>query len=199
MVCLSSSTDTRNARLSEKTRMDLTHQANLQDHTLGPLTAKVVLIEYANYQCPLSGRAHLIVKDVVGWYRNLICFVYRHFPHRQKNPLSHLAALAAEAAAAQGCFWEMHDHLFEHQQLLDRDHLIRYAADLRIDVPRFIADLDGAKGASIVEQHVTWANESDVVSGPVFFVNGAMQKHWNSDELIEAISMAVNEGDGIPI
>lgn len=74
--------------------MDLAHQANLQDHTLGPLTAKVVLVEYADYQCPLSGRAHLIVKDVVGWYRNLVCFVYRHYPRRHEHPFSHLAGLA---------------------------------------------------------------------------------------------------------
>jgi protein-disulfide isomerase len=199
MVCLSSSTDARNLRLSEKIRMDLAHQANLQDHTLGPLTAKVVLVEYADYQCPLSGRAHLIVKDVVGWYRNLVCFVYRHFPHRYKHPLSHLAALAAEAAAVQGCFWEMHNYLFANQQLLNRNHLIRYATDLRMDVGRFMADLDSAVGAAIIEQHVASANKSGVLSGPAFFLNGAIQKDWNRDELIEAISLAVNEDGGIPI
>lgn len=179
--------------------MDLAHHANPQDHTLGPLTAKVVLVEYADYQCPLSGRAHLIVKDVVGWYRNLVCFVYRHFPHRLEHPLSHLAALAAEAAAAQGCFWEMHNHLFEHQQLLDRNHLIRYAADLRMDVPRFTADLDGAVGAATVEQHVASAERSGVLTGPTFFLNGTMQKHWNGDDLIEAISIAVNDNGDLPV
>ncbi len=179
--------------------MDLAHQPHPQDHTLGPLTAKVILVEYADYQCPLSGRAHLIVKDVIGWYRNLICFVYRHFPHRREHSLSHLAALAAEAAAVQGCFWEMHDHLFDHQQLLDRNHLIRYAADLRLDVPRFTADLDEAIGASTVEQHLASGSKSGVISGPAFFLNGTMQKDWNRDDLIEAISMAVNEGGGIPM
>jgi len=179
--------------------MDLAHEANMQDHTLGPLTAKVVLVEYADYQCPLSGRAHMIVKDVVGWYRNLVCLIYRHFPVTLKHPLSHLAALGAEAAAAQGCFWEMHNHLFEHQQLLDRDHLIRYATDLRLDVDRFIADLDGAIGAVTVQRHIASGRKSGVVSGPTFFLNGVMQRHWNRDELIEAISIAVNDDGGVPV
>lgn len=177
--------------------MDLAHQAHPQDHALGPLSAKVVLVEYADYQCPLSGRAHLIVKDVVGWYRNLVCFVYRHFPHR--HSYSHLAALAAEAAAVQGYFWEMHNHLFEHQQLLDRNHLIRYADDLRMDVARFTADLDGAIGASTVEQHLSSGSSSGVISGPAFFLNGVLQRDWNRDQLIEAISVAVNDDGSVPI
>lgn len=179
--------------------MDLAHQANIYDHFLGPLTAKVVLVEYADYQCPFSGRAHLIVKDVVGWYRNLVCFVYRHFPRRLEHPFSHLAALASEAAAAQGCFWEMHNHLFEHQQLLDRDHLIRYAGDLRLDGGRFITDLDGATGAATVEQHIVSGHRSGIVSGPAFFLNGALQKHWNVDELIEAISIVMNDDGDVPV
>lgn len=179
--------------------MDLTHGANLHDHALGPLTAKVVVVEYADYQCPLAGRAHLIVKDVVGWYRNFVCFVYRHFPRRFEHHLSYLAALAAEAAAEQGSFWEMHNHLFERQQLLDRDHLIRYAANLNMDVARFVADLDGSIGAATVEHHIESGKRSGVVSGPAFFLNGAMLKQWSRDNLIEAISMAVNEGGDIPV
>jgi NhaA family Na+:H+ antiporter len=184
--------------LQGRTTMDLTRPATSQDHVLGPLEAKVVLVEYADYECPLSGRAHWILKDVTGWYRNLFCFVYRHYPCAKKHPRSRLAAIAAEAAALQGCFWDMHDHLFAHQQLLDRTHLIRYAAELRLDVDRFVRDLEHGAGDTVIEDHIASGTASGVRSTPAFFVNGERQTSWDLDDLVETISLGLDEDNDLP-
>lgn len=81
-------------------------------------------MKYGDYECPYCGRAHFIVKELQQLTGDLMRFVYRHFPLTSVHPHAEQAAEAAEAAGPQGKFWEMHNHLFEHQQALDRKHLI---------------------------------------------------------------------------
>src|SRR4051794_26550827 len=96
------------------------------DHIQGPATAPVTLVEYGDYQCPYCGQAYPIVKEIQQSLGQKLRFVFRNFPISTSHPHAQHAAEAAEAAAAQGKFWEMHDHLYENQHALDDQHLIRY-------------------------------------------------------------------------
>src|SRR5919206_534227 len=114
-----------------------------RDHALGPRDAPVTLVEYGDFECPFCGMAYPELKDIRGRLGDRLRFVYRHFP-RPEHPHARHAAEAAECAAAQGedHFWAMHDRLFEHQQALDDEHLVRYAAELGLDTERFRRDMD---------------------------------------------------------
>ena len=91
---------------------------NDRDHIQGPRTASVKLVEYGDYECPYTGQAYPIVKEIQKLLGDKLLFVFRNFPIREIHPHEEHAAEAAEAAATQGKFWEMYDYLFEHQRAL---------------------------------------------------------------------------------
>src|SRR5881275_517537 len=115
----------------------LTPLVSQHDHQQGPETAPVTVVEYGDYECPYCGEAYPIVKEIQLRLGERLRFVFRNFPLKEAHPHAEHAAEAAEAAAGQGKFWQMHDSLFEHQQALDDAHLVRYAAELKLDVDRF--------------------------------------------------------------
>jgi protein-disulfide isomerase len=88
-----------------------------RDHIQGRTSAPVTLIEYGDYECPYCGQAYPIIKEVQKQLGNKLCFVFRNFPLTEIHPHAEHAAEAAEAAAGQNRFWEMHDYIYEHQQL----------------------------------------------------------------------------------
>ena len=102
------------------------------DHRRGPENAPVTLVEYGDYECPYCGKAFPIVKEIQRRLGDRLRFVFRNFPLTQSHPHAEHAAEAAEAAAGQGKFWEMHDSLFEHQQALDDAHLVHSASELHL-------------------------------------------------------------------
>ena len=112
-----------------------------RDHISGSADAPVTLLEYGNFECVHCGRAYPIIKEVQKRLGNNLRFVFRHFPTVRTHPHSVRAAEAAEAAAAQGKFWEMHDQLFTHQQALEDPDLSRYARHIVLDVDRFARDM----------------------------------------------------------
>ncbi|MEL6165972.1 MAG: DsbA family protein, partial [Cyanobacteria bacterium J06628_3] len=85
------------------------------DHIVGITTTALVLMEYGDYQCPQSGKAHSTIEKLQQQLGERFCFVFRHFPQPDINPQSLKAAETAEAAAAQGKFWEMHSLLYKNQ------------------------------------------------------------------------------------
>ena len=101
----------------------------------------MTLVEYGDYECPYCGLAYPIVKDVQTAPRQAAAFRVPQLPARRDASPRPRAAEAAEAAGAQGKFWEMHDLLYENQQALDDPDLLRYAAALGLDVPRFVSEL----------------------------------------------------------
>jgi hypothetical protein len=115
----------------------LTVPVSERDHRQGSLTAAVTLVEYGDYECPYCGQAYPVVKEIQRQLGPNLCFVFRHFPVAQLHPHAWHAAEAAEAAAAQGKFWQMHQMLFEHQDALDDEHLLHYAATLGLDTERY--------------------------------------------------------------
>jgi protein-disulfide isomerase len=160
-----------------------------RDHIRGPLDAAVTLVEYGDFQCPYCGQAEPAVRALLG--EADVRFVWRHLPLPDVHPQAELAAQAAEAAAEQGRFWEMHDLLLAHQDHLMKPDLLRYAEQLGLDVPRFGKDVYKHVHAGRVGQDVESADLSGVSGTPTFFVNG--RRHYGAFDvasLTQAIATA---------
>jgi Na+/H+ antiporter NhaA len=151
-----------------------------RDHIRGPSDAPVELVEYGDFECPYCGRAEPVVRDLLAEFGDLT-YVWRHLPLSDVHPHAQLAAEAAEAAAAQGAFWEMHDLLFEHQDALRPADLARYAEQLHLDRARFTDDLRQHRHAARVAEDVDSADLSGVSGTPTFFVNG--KRHYGAYDL----------------
>ncbi len=151
-----------------------------QDHTLGPLNAPVILVECGDFECPYCGQAHSVLKAILKEMGSELLFVFRHFPLTQIHPHAEAAALAAEAAGAQGKFWEMHDILYENQQALEDEDLLRYAQALDLDLERFEDDLNSRRHLPRIKDDFMNGVRSGVNGTPTFFINGA--RHEGSYE-----------------
>jgi diadenylate cyclase len=167
------------------------------DHTTGPATAAVTLVEYGDYECPYCGRMHPVVKELRERLGDRLRFVFRHFPLDSVHPHARRAAEAAEAAASQGRFWEMHDLLYENQDDLDDEALRRYATWLGLDPARFEEDLEERVHAPRVREDRFGGERSGVEGTPTFFVNGVRYEGPRDLEaLLEAIEDAARGGEG---
>jgi Na+/H+ antiporter NhaA len=158
-----------------------------RDHIRGPSEAPVTLVEYADFECPYCGQAEPIIRELLADFGD-VRYVWRHLPLLDVHPHAQLAAEAAEAAARQGAFWEMHDLLLGHQGALLAPDLMAYAEQLGLDVPRFTADLRRHAGATRVARDVDGAALSGVAGTPTFFLNG--RRHHGAYD-IESLSNAV--------
>jgi Na+/H+ antiporter NhaA len=147
-----------------------------RDHIRGPESASVTVVEYGDFQCPYCGRAEIAVSEVRSDAD--VRFVWRHLPLTDVHPQAQLAAEAAEAAAAQGAFWPMHDLLLTRQDQLRIADLLRYADELGLDRERFHADLKRHVHAVRIAQDVESADLSGVSGTPTFFING--QRHYGA-------------------
>ena len=158
-----------------------------QDHIQGLVSASVALVEYGDYQCPICGEAHQLIKAIQQQVNDL-CFVFRHFPQPQIHPYTQRAAEAAEAAAAQGQFWQMHDILFTHQQELGNDHLVEYANNLGLNIPQFLQDLSRGAHIDRINRDIDSASQSGVTAAPTLFINRVRYTdRWNIAQLTTAI------------
>jgi Na+/H+ antiporter NhaA len=144
-----------------------------RDHVRGPHDAAVTVVEYGDFQCPYCGRAEPAVRAILGDAD--VRFVWRHLPLTDVHPDAELAAQAAEAAGAQGRFWEMHDLLLANQDHLRKPDLLAYAERLGLDVPRFRKELYSHAHLARVGHDVESADISGVSGTPTFFVDGRRQ------------------------
>ncbi|MGA2469238.1 MAG: Na+/H+ antiporter NhaA [Solirubrobacteraceae bacterium] len=158
-----------------------------RDHIRGPADASITLVEYGDLECPFCNQAESVLRELLADFGDLR-YVWRHLPLSDVHPRAQLAAEAAEAAGAQGAFWEMHDLLFEHQDALRPTDLERYAEQLGLDVERFARDLLGHALAPRVADDVDSADLSGVSGTPTFFING--RRHHGSYD-IDTLSAAV--------
>jgi protein-disulfide isomerase len=169
-------------------RPRLTVPVSERDHVLGPATAPVTLVEYGDYECPFCGAAHPILKQVRHVMGDDLRFAYRHFALSQIHPHAYQAAEAAEAAGAQGRFWEMHDLLFANQDRLGLRDLIGYAGALDLDLERFVTDLRGHAYAGRLREDFLSGVRSGVNGTPTFFVNGMRHDGgYDFEALLEAL------------
>ncbi len=156
-----------------------------RDHYLGNPDAPFVLVEYGDYECPYCGRATGMIRELRERMGDEMVYVYRHLALVDVHPHAELAAEAAEAANAQGRFWEMHVELYDHQGDLDIEDLIGYAGKLDLDVDRFVEDVQGGRFSKRVQQHAASGDASGAHGTPTFFVNGI--RHTGA---YDAISLA---------
>ena len=140
-------------------------------HIRGPVNARLTLLEYGDFECPYCGAAHPVVDEICRRLGRHLRFVFRHFPLSTVHPHAELAAEAAEAAGAQGKFWEMHDRLFEHQDALGNDDLIAHGSALDLDIDALTRELADGTYAQRVREDFTTGVRSGVNGTPSFFIN----------------------------
>jgi Na+/H+ antiporter NhaA len=159
-----------------------------RDHVRGPEDAPVTVVEYGDFECPYCGQAEPVIRELLADFGDDVRYVWRHLPLTDVHPRAQLAAEAAEAAAEQGAFWEMHDLLLDRQDALRIPDLVRYAEELRLDVERFEEHVRKHAGAGRVAEDVDSADLSGVSGTPTFFIDG--RRHHGAYD-IETLSKAV--------
>lgn len=169
---------------------DLAEPINAADHVHGPASAPVTLVEYGDFECPLCGQAYPAVKLIQQRFGDQLRFVYRHFPLKA-HPHAHPAAQAAEAAGAQGKFWEMHALLYQNQLHLEPEDLRRYAKESGLNMQRFETELDERVRAPRVQADIESGLRSHIKGTPAFFVNGAVvDTSFGLERLMQAVEHA---------
>jgi protein-disulfide isomerase len=163
------------------------------DHIQGPPNAPVTLLEYGDYQCPYCGQAYPIIKQVQKHLGSKLRFVVRNFPITQIHPHAQHAAEAAESAAEQNKFWEMHDHLYENQQALDDNHLEKYASKLGLDLVKFNHDMSSHAHAQRIREDFLSGVRSGVNGTPTFYINGIRYNgSWDLETLLKTLRSKFN-------
>lgn len=165
-----------------------------RDHVAGPESAPVTLVEYGDFECPYCGRAYPVVKSLQETLGDELRLVFRNFPLADAHPHAEHAAEAAESAAAQGSFWEMHDTLFEHQDRLDDRALVAYGDQLGLDTERLARDLADGTYEGRVREDFRSGVRSGVNGTPCFFINGARYDgNWTStSDFLDALRSAAS-------
>ena len=171
--------------------MNLSVVVGKGDHTLGPEDAPVTVVEYGDYQCPYCADMHPMLKSIAKSMGAQMRFVFRHMPLIEMHPYAQHAAEAAEAAGAQGKFWEMHDAIFQHQSELGSDLLHKLAVKLELDIEQFQSDLDARRFRPRVKRDFMGGMRSGVAATPAFFINGKRYEGpLNQASLLSAIGRA---------
>jgi protein-disulfide isomerase len=168
-----------------------------EEHVRGPQDAALTLIEYGDFQCPYCARAHAALSelaDELGAQSGGIRLVFRHMPLSDLHPLAEQAAEAAEAAASQGKFWDMHDILFEQQrEVMDKQDLAVLAESLDLDIERFRSDVVERRHRQRVQGDLARAHHDGATRTPTFFING-VRHQGDSDR--ESLRQALDEALG---
>jgi protein-disulfide isomerase len=159
------------------------------DHVRGSADAQVIL-EYGDYECPYSRLAFRSIERAERLQSGGIRFAFRHFPLTEIHPHALAAATAAEAAALQRRFWDMHGLLFHRQHALEDDDLRAYAVELGLDAMRFERDRFGSEALARVRRDVASGEASGEVEGtPTLFIDGVVHRGaFDTDALLEAIA-----------
>ncbi|MBT4936879.1 thioredoxin domain-containing protein, partial [Candidatus Peregrinibacteria bacterium] len=176
----------------------LVTQISESDHVKGNRDAKVVLIEYSDFQCPACGHYYEIVKDIEKEYGKDIAIVYRHFPLMSIHPYAETAARASEVAAKHGKFWKMHDELFENQNAWSKGNIEEffksYAKKIGLDEELFMTELSSGDVKSIVRNHYRSAMRESLNSTPSFFLNGKKLPSLSPEDMKKLIESEIKKG-----
>src|SRR5438876_3577508 len=162
-----------------------------RDHSQGPATAAITLVQYGDYECPYTRQSTTIVRAIQQQLGDTLRFVFRNFPLTEIHPHALHAALAAEAAAVQGKFWEMHDYIFHHQHTLEDADLAGFAEAVGMDMQQYRRDIAERRGLARIEEDVEGGERSGVQGTPTFFINGVLYRgSWEQDALLAALQAA---------
>jgi Na+/H+ antiporter NhaA len=159
-----------------------------RDHVRGPDDAPVTLVEYGDFECPYCGRAERVIRELLSTFGDEVRYVWRHLPLNDVHRGAQLAAEAAEAAAAQGRFWDMYDALLAHQDALAPEDIARTAQHLGLDAERLWGEVRRHEHAPRIAEDVASADASGVSGTPTFFING--RRHYGAYD-IDTLTAAV--------
>jgi protein-disulfide isomerase len=170
---------------------------SIRDHIQGVLSATIVLVMYGDYECFQSANTYRLIKAAQQLSptleNNNVCFIFRHFPQVEIHPRAQRAAEVAEAAAAQGRFWQMHEMLFIFQQALENGCLIEYANRLGLDISQFLRDLSRGVYVDRINVDIEGGRQSGVEAAPALFINGIRYlDRWTLEQIMAAIVAASN-------
>lgn len=161
------------------------------DHSQGSDRARVTVVEYGDFECPNCKMAAQTPTLLLEKFPGKVRFIFRHFP-LELHPHALPAAEAAEAAGAQGKFWQMHDLLFQNQAHLREKDLYRYAAQADLDLVRYTAEMDDHIYLQKVREHIEGGRRSHLRATPAFFVEGVLQDiSFGMQGLHDAVASAV--------
>jgi len=164
---------------------------NERDHSQGPATAAVTLVQYGDYECPYTRQSTTVVRAIQQQLGDKLRFVFRNFPLTEIHPHALHSAETAEAAAAQGKFWEMHDYIFHHQHTLEDSDLEQFAIAVGLDMQQFARDMAERPYISRIEEDLQSGIRSGVRGTPTFFINGVLYPgSWEQEALLAAIEEA---------
>jgi protein-disulfide isomerase len=164
------------------------------EHSAGAQHANVILVEYGDFECPSCKVAAPTVKVLLQRYAGQLKLVYRHFPLEQAHPHALMAAEAAEAAGAQGKFWEMHDLLFDHQTHLKAKDLQQYAEQLDLDMARYHSEMNDHIYLQKIREDIAGGTRSHIRATPTFFLDNVVQDiSFGLQSLHDAIAAAVSK------
>jgi Na+/H+ antiporter NhaA len=173
MARLPTSVRARQLIHTEEEILDLADEVDpARDHVRGAQEALVTLLEYGDYECPYCGQAEVVIRELLDSFGDELRYVWRHLPLNDVHPHAQMASEAAEAAAAQGEFWALHDTLLAHQDELTLTALRSDAEQLGLDVDRFWEELRRREHAARIDEDVATADASGVAGTPTFFING---------------------------
>jgi protein-disulfide isomerase len=161
------------------------------DHVRGGPEGRLI-VEYGDYECPYSRLAFRAIERVEPELGDRVRFAFRHFPLTDIHPHALAASAAAEAAALQGRFWEMHELLFHRQQALEEQDLRGYAADLGLDLERFEVDRAGADVLARIRRDVeSGLATGEVLGTPTLFIDGVVHRGpYDADSLLQDLTVS---------
>src|SRR5215467_499313 len=168
------------------TTVTLSPSVSDSDHIEGRASARLTLVEFGDYQCPYCGAAYPVVKQLQKDLGSKLRFVFRNFPLTQAHPYAMIAAEAAEAAALQGKFWQMHDIIYENQDLLQPDLLLSWAEELGLDLKAFGTAIKQGDIPKRIKEDRASGIRSGVNGTPSFFINGTRYDE-DPDSLLDAL------------
>jgi protein-disulfide isomerase len=165
-----------------------------QDHSVGPAAAPITIVEYGDYECPDCLNAVPIIEEVRQNLGDRLRFVFRHFPQNSIHPHASVAAEAAEAAADQGKFWEMHKLLFKHQKLLADMDFSHLALTLGLEIYQFANSLSLQQHRQRIRDDYEGAIRSGAKKTPTLFINGRrLDGPINAKTILSAAQAALEE------
>jgi len=156
----------------ETKHLDLTRPVAGRDHIQGPISARITLLEYGDYECPYCGEAYPVLKAIQEQLGNSLCFAFRNFPLINSHPHAERAAETAEAAGELGRFWEMHDMLYENQGALEDEDLANYAETIGLDARRLMTEIQSGRHLARVREDFKNGMRAGVNGTPTLFING---------------------------
>ena len=162
-----------------------------RDHSQGSASAAVTLVQYGDYECPYTRQSTTVVRAIQQQLGDQLRFIFRNFPLTEIHPHALHAAFAAEAAATQGKFWEMHDYIFHHQHTLEDSDLEQFAAAVGLDMQQYARDMAHQHSLARIEEDREGGERSGVQGTPTFFINGVMYRgSWEQEALLAALEEA---------